>query len=92
MGRLQVTDGPSHCSLLSVFVFLRPWAALADSVKACGAEALALLCRLKAQESTGSADCSRLRAALDTVMGLGEVSVVEKSIIDDHLESSIGMF
>ncbi|XP_059389321.1 huntingtin-interacting protein 1-like isoform X2 [Carassius carassius] len=46
--------------------------ALADNVKACGAEALALLCQLKEQESVGTADCSRLRAALDTVMVLGE--------------------
>uniref|UniRef100_A0A8C1SXZ0 Huntingtin-interacting protein 1-related protein n=1 Tax=Cyprinus carpio TaxID=7962 RepID=A0A8C1SXZ0_CYPCA len=46
--------------------------ALADNVKACGAEALALLCQLKEQESVGTADCSRLRAALDTVMALGE--------------------
>uniref|UniRef100_A0A672LMM7 Huntingtin-interacting protein 1-like n=1 Tax=Sinocyclocheilus grahami TaxID=75366 RepID=A0A672LMM7_SINGR len=47
--------------------------ALADNVKACGAEALALLCQLKEQESNGTADCSRLRAALDTVMALGEL-------------------
>uniref|UniRef100_A0A8C1RHG6 Huntingtin interacting protein 1 n=1 Tax=Cyprinus carpio TaxID=7962 RepID=A0A8C1RHG6_CYPCA len=47
--------------------------ALADNVKACGAEALALLCQLKEQESMGTADCSRLRAALDTVMALGEL-------------------
>ncbi|XP_056612790.1 huntingtin-interacting protein 1 isoform X2 [Triplophysa dalaica] len=46
--------------------------ALADSVKACGAEALALLSQLKEQESMGTADCSRFRAILDTVMGLGE--------------------
>ncbi|KAL1260605.1 hypothetical protein QQF64_008432, partial [Cirrhinus molitorella] len=46
--------------------------ALADNVKACGAEALALLCQLKERESMGTADCSRLRAALDTVMALGE--------------------
>ncbi|XP_052473034.1 huntingtin-interacting protein 1-like isoform X2 [Carassius gibelio] len=46
--------------------------ALADNVKECGAEALALLCQLKEQESVGTADCSRLRAALDTVMVLGE--------------------
>lgn len=51
------------------------WAALADSVKACGAEALALLCQLKEQESMGAADCSRLRAALDSVKALGEVRV-----------------
>uniref|UniRef100_A0A671PHD6 Huntingtin-interacting protein 1-related protein n=1 Tax=Sinocyclocheilus anshuiensis TaxID=1608454 RepID=A0A671PHD6_9TELE len=47
--------------------------ALADNVKACGAEALALLCQLKEQKSMGTADCSRLRAALDTVMALGEL-------------------
>lgn len=46
--------------------------ALADSVKACGAEALALLCQLKQQESMGTADCSRLRVALNTIMALGE--------------------
>uniref|UniRef100_A0A8C2JGT7 Huntingtin-interacting protein 1-related protein n=1 Tax=Cyprinus carpio TaxID=7962 RepID=A0A8C2JGT7_CYPCA len=46
--------------------------ALADNVKACGAVALVLLCQLKEQESMGTADCSRLRAALDTVMALGE--------------------
>ncbi|XP_043114778.1 huntingtin-interacting protein 1 isoform X2 [Puntigrus tetrazona] len=46
--------------------------ALADDVKACGAEALALLCQLKEQKSMETADCSRLRAALDTVMALGE--------------------
>uniref|UniRef100_A0A673KBI9 Huntingtin-interacting protein 1-related protein n=1 Tax=Sinocyclocheilus rhinocerous TaxID=307959 RepID=A0A673KBI9_9TELE len=46
--------------------------ALADNVKACGAEALALLCQLKEQKSMGTADCSRLRAALDNVMALGE--------------------
>uniref|UniRef100_A0A671Q3E9 Huntingtin-interacting protein 1-like n=1 Tax=Sinocyclocheilus anshuiensis TaxID=1608454 RepID=A0A671Q3E9_9TELE len=43
-----------------------------DNVKACGVEALALLCQLKEQESNWTADCSRLRAALDTVMALGE--------------------
>uniref|UniRef100_A0A673KBN8 Huntingtin-interacting protein 1-like n=1 Tax=Sinocyclocheilus rhinocerous TaxID=307959 RepID=A0A673KBN8_9TELE len=43
-----------------------------DNVKACGAEALALLCQLKEQKSMGTADCSRLRAALDNVMALGE--------------------
>uniref|UniRef100_A0A673KAM0 Huntingtin-interacting protein 1-like n=1 Tax=Sinocyclocheilus rhinocerous TaxID=307959 RepID=A0A673KAM0_9TELE len=47
--------------------------ALADNVKACGAEALALLCQLKEQKSMGTADCSRLRAALDNVMALGEL-------------------
>ncbi|XP_005157490.1 huntingtin-interacting protein 1 isoform X2 [Danio rerio] len=46
--------------------------ALADSVKACGAEALTLLCQLKEQESMGAADCSRLRTALDSVKALGE--------------------
>ncbi|XP_051965683.1 huntingtin-interacting protein 1 [Xyrauchen texanus] len=46
--------------------------ALADSIKACGAEALALLCQLKEQKSMGTADCSCLRAALDTIKALGE--------------------
>ncbi|XP_051962602.1 huntingtin-interacting protein 1-like isoform X2 [Xyrauchen texanus] len=46
--------------------------ALADNIKECGAEALALLCLLKEQKSMGKADCSCLRAALDTVMALGE--------------------
>uniref|UniRef100_A0A672RV14 Huntingtin-interacting protein 1-like n=1 Tax=Sinocyclocheilus grahami TaxID=75366 RepID=A0A672RV14_SINGR len=53
--------------------------ALADNVKACGAEALALLCQLKEQKSMGTADCSRLRAALDTVMALGEVKTMDFS-------------
>ncbi|XP_067222202.1 huntingtin-interacting protein 1 isoform X3 [Chanodichthys erythropterus] len=46
--------------------------ALADNVKACGAEALALLCQLQEQKSMGTADCSQLTSALDTVMALGE--------------------
>ncbi|XP_051717512.1 huntingtin-interacting protein 1 isoform X2 [Ctenopharyngodon idella] len=46
--------------------------ALADNVKACGAEALALLCQLQEQKSMGTADCSQLTSALDAVMALGE--------------------
>ncbi|TRY94676.1 hypothetical protein DNTS_021580 [Danionella cerebrum] len=46
--------------------------ALADSVKACGTEAMALLCQLKEQEAMKVADCSQLRAAIGIVMALGE--------------------
>lgn len=88
---LQVTDGSSDCSLVSFFVCL--WAALADNVKACGAEALALLCQLQEQKSMGTADCSQLTSALDTVMALGEVSVPLRvspcfSIVNQWIEKS----
>ncbi|XP_045073552.1 huntingtin-interacting protein 1-like isoform X1 [Coregonus clupeaformis] len=46
--------------------------ALSDSVKACGAEALALLGQMKAQESLATADIATLRAALDGILATAE--------------------
>lgn len=51
------------------------FAALAEDVKSCGAEALALLEQLKDQESLGTADSAKLRAALGNVKATAEVSV-----------------
>nr|XP_015223174.1 PREDICTED: huntingtin-interacting protein 1 isoform X1 [Lepisosteus oculatus] len=45
---------------------------LAEAVKACGAEALALLCQLKEQGTLGSADSAQLRAGLARVQALAE--------------------
>lgn len=47
--------------------------ALSDSVKACGAEALALLGQMKQQDSLAAADCGRLRAALEAILTTAEV-------------------
>lgn len=49
--------------------------ALSDSVKACGAEALALLGQMKEQESLATADSAALRAALDGILATAEVSL-----------------
>uniref|UniRef100_A0A674D7I2 Huntingtin interacting protein 1 n=1 Tax=Salmo trutta TaxID=8032 RepID=A0A674D7I2_SALTR len=46
--------------------------ALSDSVKACGAEALALLGQMKEQESLATADSAALRAALDGILATSE--------------------
>ncbi|XP_020363464.1 huntingtin-interacting protein 1 isoform X1 [Oncorhynchus kisutch] len=46
--------------------------ALSDSVKACGAEALALLGQMKDQESLATADSATLRAALDGILATAE--------------------
>ncbi|XP_045580423.1 huntingtin-interacting protein 1 isoform X2 [Salmo salar] len=46
--------------------------ALSDSVKACGAEALALLGQMKEQESLATADSAALRAALDGILATAE--------------------
>ncbi|XP_030632197.1 huntingtin-interacting protein 1 [Chanos chanos] len=45
---------------------------LTESVKTCGAEALAFLCQLKEQESVGTADSAKIRASLDGIMGIAE--------------------
>jgi hypothetical protein len=45
-------------------------------VKACGAEALALLGQMKEQESLATADSATLRAALDGILATAEVSPV----------------
>uniref|UniRef100_A0A4W5JPI2 Huntingtin-interacting protein 1 n=1 Tax=Hucho hucho TaxID=62062 RepID=A0A4W5JPI2_9TELE len=46
--------------------------ALSDSVKACGAEALALLGQMKEQESLAMADSATLRAALNGILATAE--------------------
>ncbi|XP_036817133.1 huntingtin-interacting protein 1 isoform X2 [Oncorhynchus mykiss] len=46
--------------------------ALSDSVKACGAEALALLGQMKEQESLATADSATLRAALEGILATAE--------------------
>uniref|UniRef100_A0A674A0G5 Huntingtin-interacting protein 1-related protein n=1 Tax=Salmo trutta TaxID=8032 RepID=A0A674A0G5_SALTR len=43
-----------------------------DSVKACGAEALALLAQMKEQASLATADSAMLRAALDGILATAE--------------------
>lgn len=47
--------------------------ALSESVKACGAEALALLGQMKQQDSLAAADDSKLRAALEAILATAEV-------------------
>uniref|UniRef100_A0A671WX70 Huntingtin-interacting protein 1-related protein n=1 Tax=Sparus aurata TaxID=8175 RepID=A0A671WX70_SPAAU len=46
--------------------------ALSESVKACGAEALALLGQMKQQDSLAAADDSKLRAALEAILATAE--------------------
>ncbi|KAL7401401.1 hypothetical protein ABVT39_027509 [Epinephelus coioides] len=46
--------------------------ALSESVKACGAEALALLGQMKQQDSLGAADNSKLKAALEAIFAAAE--------------------
>ncbi|KAL0972962.1 hypothetical protein UPYG_G00197060 [Umbra pygmaea] len=46
--------------------------ALSDSVKACGAEALALLAQMMEQETLATADSTTLRAALDGLLATAE--------------------
>ena len=57
---------------LSSSVFL---SALSESVKACGAEALALLGQMKQQDSLSAADNGKLRAALEAILATAEVHV-----------------
>lgn len=47
--------------------------ALSESVKACGAEALALLGQMKQQDSLAAADNGKLRAALEAILATAEV-------------------
>ena len=47
--------------------------ALSESVKACGAEALALLGQMKQQDSLATADNSKLKAALEAILSTAEV-------------------
>ncbi|XP_041796326.1 huntingtin-interacting protein 1 isoform X2 [Chelmon rostratus] len=46
--------------------------ALSESVKACGAEALALLGQMKQQDSLAAADNGRLKAALEAILATAE--------------------
>ncbi|KAM8904662.1 huntingtin-interacting protein 1 isoform 2-T4 [Spinachia spinachia] len=46
--------------------------ALSDSVKTCGAEALALLGQMKQQSSMSAADIGQLRAALEAILATAE--------------------
>lgn len=47
--------------------------ALSESVKACGAEALALLGQMKQHDSLAAADNSKLKAALEAILATAEV-------------------
>lgn len=47
--------------------------ALSESVKACGAEALALLGQMKRQDGLTAADNSKLKAALEAILATAEV-------------------
>lgn len=47
--------------------------ALSESVKACGAEALALLGQMKEQGSLATADSCKLKAALEAILSTAEV-------------------
>lgn len=49
-------------------------AALSESVKACGAEALGLLGNMKQQDSLTTADSSKLKATLQVILATAEVS------------------
>lgn len=53
----------------------RVLAALAEDVKACGAEALELLGQLKEQGTLGAADGTTLRAVLRRIHTTAEVSL-----------------
>ncbi|XP_034556705.1 huntingtin-interacting protein 1 isoform X2 [Notolabrus celidotus] len=46
--------------------------ALSESVKSCGAEALALLSNMKLQDSIAAADNSKLKAALEAILATAE--------------------
>lgn len=61
----------SHSPSLSLSLSL---SALSDSVKACGAEALALLGQMKQQDSIATADSSKLKAVLEAIRATAEVS------------------
>lgn len=47
--------------------------ALSESVKVCGAEALALLAHMKQQDSLAAADNGKLKAALEAILATAEV-------------------
>lgn len=60
----------THASSLSLSLSL---SALSESVKACGAEALALLGQMKQQDSMAAADNSKLKAVLEAILATAEV-------------------
>lgn len=60
--------GNNTCILLSLSL-----SALSESVKACGAEALALLGQMKQQDSLAAADNGKLKAALEAILATAEV-------------------
>lgn len=60
----------THASSLFLFMSL---SALSESVKACGAEALALLGQMKQQDSLAAADNGKLKAALEAILATAEV-------------------
>lgn len=56
----------------SLYLSVSP-TALSESVKTCGAEALALLGQMKQQESLAAADHGKLKAALEAILATAEV-------------------
>lgn len=60
----------THASSLYLFMSLL---ALSESVKVCGAEALALLGQMKQQDSLAAADNGKLKAALEAILATAEV-------------------
>lgn len=60
----------------------RSLSALSESVKACGAEALALLGHMKQRDSLAAADNGRLKAALEAILATAEVCASHKHYID----------
>lgn len=57
-----------HLSRVVVFV-----SALLESVKLCGAEALALLGHMKQQDTLAAANDNKLKAALEAILATAEV-------------------
>lgn len=68
----------THVSSLSLSLSL---SALSESVKVCGAEALALLGQMKQQDSLAAADDSKLRAALEAILATAEVCTPHTHIL-----------
>lgn len=54
--------------------------ALSESVKVCGAEALALLGLMKQQDGLAAADSGKLKAALEAVLATAEVGRDKESL------------
>lgn len=60
----------------------RSLSALSESVKACGAEALALLGHMKQRDSLAAADNGKLKAALEAILATAEVCASHQHYID----------